>query len=88
MEDNKYISKKPIEKQETKKFPVFIGEVINCSKLAVRKAPSVSAQIIETISVTDVVSVKENRGDWIKVQTDSGTIGFCMSKYISIKTKE
>ena len=87
MEDNKYISKKPIEKQEPKKSSEIIGEVINCSKLAVRKVPDVSAQMLETISVSDVISIKENKGDWLKIQTGSGTIGYCMSKYISITSE-
>ena len=61
------------------------GIVTNCTKLNVRKKPSLDADILTTIPVhTEVtIDVKKSVDEWLYIKFDSGVKGFCMKKYIS-----
>lgn len=85
MEEKKDISKKPVE--EPKKFTEFICEVINCINLNIREKSDATSEVLELAHAGDILTLKENAGEWLKVETPSGTIGYCMSKYISIRSK-
>lgn len=66
--------------------PVY-GCVVDCSRLNVRKKPTVNAEVLTTVPrdselVLDLIKSNEK---WYKVATISGVEGYCMKQYIVIK---
>lgn len=66
--------------------PVVTGKVTDCSKLNVRRAPSVNATVVCEIARNAVVAIDESKSnaEWYSVCTAAGVTGFCMKKYITI----
>lgn len=66
--------------------PVVTGTVTDCTKLNVRRAPSLKATVVCEISRNETVTVDEGKSnaEWYSVCTESGATGFCMKKYITI----
>ena len=62
------------------------GVVIDCSKLNIRKKPSIKAAVIDAIKVNTKVSIDtaKSTDEWFKV-TVGDIQGFCMKKYIKTK---
>lgn len=61
--------------------------VVNCVRLNVREAPSITAPVICTIPVgSDVlVCLEESTDEFYWVETAAGVEGFCMTDYIDVK---
>lgn len=86
-----------VEEVEVKEEPVveevpveeapkaLVGIVTNCTKLNVRKKPSLDADILTTIPVHTEVAIdtKKSVDEWAYIKAESGVKGFCMKKYIS-----
>lgn len=64
------------------------GIVVNCAKLNVREQMNANSAILCVLPVSSEVKVITNEvhDDWCHVFTTSGVDGFCMKKYISIKS--
>lgn len=72
-----------VVKETPVKKPV-IGVVVGCSKLNIRKEPSLNADILLTVDAGEQLIIHETVGDFYKVGNPE--IGeYCMKKFISIK---
>lgn len=65
--------------------PVY-GRVVDCSRLNVRKKPTVNAEVLDVVArdtelTLDLIKSNEK---WYKVATISGVEGYCMKQYIVI----
>jgi hypothetical protein len=62
------------------------GIVVNCTRLNVRKAPSVKAPVLCTIPVDSnvLVCLEESTDEFYWVETAAGVEGFCMKDYIDV----
>lgn len=65
-----------------------IGVVVNCIKLNVRKEPDKTSNIIQIIdALTEVrVITKDSTYNFYKVILPSGIEGYCMKKFIELKS--
>ena len=79
---NENVTQEPVEKEVPK-----VGVVDNCSRLNVRVAPRITADVRLIISKGDEVTLceKQPKGEWFRVRTQDNTEGFCMKKYITIQ---
>lgn len=79
---NENVTQEPVEKEVPK-----VGVVDNCSRLNVRVAPRMTADVRLIISKGDEVTLceKQPKGEWFRVRTQDNTEGFCMKKYITIQ---
>lgn len=73
----------PVEKE----VPASIGVVVDCSKLNVRRRPSINAEIeCEIVKGTEVeVNEAESTNEFYKIYTAAGIEGYCMKQFIKIK---
>lgn len=72
------------EKVEIKsevKPKVVNGIVVNCSKLNMRVAPNITANIVGTLDKGEKVTILGEKGEFYKI----GESVYCMKKFISIK---
>lgn len=62
------------------------GVVIGCSKLNIRKAPSVSAPILCEVTLKSelIIDPGKSTDDWYSVCTPAGVEGFCMKKFVAL----
>lgn len=63
------------------------GVVVDCSKLNIRKAPKMDADIVAIIdagATLTIIDEGKHAGEWYKVVTDKKVNGFCMKKYVKI----
>lgn len=76
------VTQEPVEKEAPK-----VGVVDNCSRLNVRVAPRMTADVRLIINKGDEVTLceKQPKGEWFRVRTQDNTEGFCMKKYITIQ---
>lgn len=75
--------------EEIKIDPVKIfGNVFDCTKLNIRSEPSLDGEIICTVPVSTEVEIDSGKStnDWFYIYTDTGIEGFCMKKYIRVKS--
>ena len=79
---NENVTQEPVEKEVPK-----VGVVNNCSRLNVRVAPRMTADVRLIINKGDEVTLceKQPKGEWFRVRTQDNTEGFCMKKYITIQ---
>ena len=79
---NENDTQEPVEKEVPK-----VGVVDNCSRLNVRVAPRMTADVRLIIDKGDEVTLceKQPKGEWFRVRTQNNTEGFCMKKYITIQ---
>ena len=79
---NENVTQEPVEKEVPK-----VGVVDNCSRLNVRVAPRITADVRLVIDKGEEVTLceKQPKGEWFRVRTQNNTEGFCMKKYITIQ---
>lgn len=68
---------------------VLQGTVNTSSGLNLRTAPTASADVITVLSYGDSVTLLSSQkynSVWYKVKTQSGTVGYCSSSYLTVKT--
>lgn len=61
--------------------------VVNCERLNLRENPSTDCNAIEVLTKDTKVNVEvddEVFGNFYKVTTENGTVGFCVKEYITI----
>lgn len=73
---------------EVKVNTAKVGIVTGCSKLNVREEPKTDSAIISEIPCQAEVMIEEAESteDFYKVCTSFGVEGFCMKKYIVVKS--
>ena len=73
------------EVTEVKENPteVAFGKV-NCSKLNVRKEPSINSVPLCIIEHGTRMEISEFDGEWVKILTSDGVSGYCMRKFIDL----
>lgn len=68
---------------------ILKGTVNASSGLNLRTSPTSSADVITVLSYGDSVTLLSSQkynGVWYKVKTQSGTVGYCSSSYLTVKT--
>ena len=68
---------------EEKSTEVAFGKV-NCSKLNVRKEPSIHSTPLCIIEHGTRMEISEFDGEWVKILTSDGVSGYCMRKFIDL----
>ena len=68
---------------EEKPTEVAFGKV-NCSKLNVRKEPSINSTPLCIIEHGTRMEISEFDGEWVKILTSDGVSGYCMRKFIDL----
>ena len=68
---------------EEKPTEVAFGKV-NCSKLNVRKEPSINSVPLCIIEHGTRMEISEFDGEWVKILTPDGVSGYCMRKFIDL----
>ena len=68
---------------EEKSTEVAFGKV-NCSKLNVRKEPSINSVPLCIIEHGTRMEISEFNGEWVKILTSDGVSGYCMRKFIDL----
>lgn len=71
---------------ETELEPIY-GRVVDCSRLNIRKKPTVNAEVLTTVKkdselILDLIKSNEK---WFKVCTTSGVEGYCMKQYVTVE---
>ena len=81
------IDEKVVDLDDAIKEEPLIG-VVKCKKLNVRKNPNLESEILMTVTEGDNVelNIKASNREFYKVLTESKEEGFCMKKFISIKS--
>ena len=62
---------------------VAFGKV-NCSKLNVRKEPSINSVPLCIIEHGARMEISEFNGEWVKILTSDGVSGYCMREFIDL----
>ena len=62
---------------------VAFGKV-NCSKLNVRKEPSIHSTPLCIIEHGTRMEISEFDGEWVKILTPDGVSGYCMRRFIDL----
>ena len=62
---------------------VAFGKV-NCSKLNVRKEPSINSVPLCIIEHGTRMEISEFNGEWVKILIPDGVSGYCMRKFIDL----
>ena len=68
---------------EEKPTEVAFGKV-NCSKLNVRKEPSINSVPLCIIEHGTRMEISEFNGEWVKILTSDGVSGYCMREFIDL----
>lgn len=68
---------------------ITYGIVCRCDKLRLREEPYVDGRIISELPKHTRVIVDENitNDEWVYVETEFGSVGYCMKNYIDLNTK-
>lgn len=57
---------------------------VNCSKLNVRKDPSINSNPLCIVEYGTRMEISEFNSEWIKVLTPDGASGYCMRKFVDL----
>ena len=68
---------------EEKSTEVAFGKV-NCSKLNVRKEPSIHSNPLCIVEYGTRMEISEFNGEWVKILTPDGVSGYCMREFIDL----
>lgn len=68
---------------EEKSTEVAFGKV-NCSKLNVRKEPSIHSNPLCIVEHGTRMEISEFNGEWVKILTPDGVSGYCMREFIDL----
>lgn len=65
--------------------PITVRAIVNViSRLNIRKLPTITADLITTLSPNDEVTILQYEiiGGWVKIRTADGKVGYCMQQYL------
>ena len=72
-----------ITEAEEETTEVTFGKV-NCSKLNVRKEPSIHSNPLCIVEYGTRMEISEFNGEWVKILTPDGVSGYCMREFIDL----
>ena len=72
-----------VTEAEGKTTEATFGKV-NCSKLNVRKEPSVHSNPLCIVEYGTRMEISEFNGEWVKILTPDGVPGYCMREFIDL----
>ena len=72
-----------VTEEEEKSTEVAFGKV-NCSKLNVRKEPSIHSNPLCIVEHGTRMEISEFNGEWVKILTPDGVSGYCMREFIDL----
>ena len=71
-----------IEDKTPDEVPKPVYGVVNCSKLNVRRGPSIDTTSLCIVEGGSKLDIEQFNEEWLKVLTEDGISGYCMRKFI------
>ena len=71
-----------IEDKTPDEVPKPIYGVVNCSKLNIRRGPSIDTASLCIVEGGSKLDIEQFNEEWLKVLTEDGISGYCMRKFI------
>ena len=71
-----------IEDKTPDEVPKPVYGVVNCSKLNVRRGPSIDTASLCIVEGGSKLDIEQYNEEWLKVLTEDGISGYCMRKFI------
>lgn len=71
-----------IEDKTPDEVPKPIYGVVNCSKLNIRRGPSIDTASLCIVEGGSKLDIEQYNEEWLKVLTEDGISGYCMRKFI------
>ena len=71
-----------IENKTPDEVPKPIYGVVNCSKLNIRRGPSIDTASLCIVEGGSKLDIEQYNEEWLKVLTEDGISGYCMRKFI------
>ena len=71
-----------IEDKTPDEVPKPVYGVVNCSKLNIRRGPSIDTTSLCIVEGGSKLDVEQYNEEWLKVLTEDGISGYCMRKFI------
>ena len=84
VEENEVITEETevIEDKTPDEVPKPIYGVVNCSKLNIRRGPSIDTTSLCIVEGGSKLDIEQFNEEWLKVLTEDGISGYCMRKFI------
>ncbi len=84
VEENEVVTEETevIEDKTPDEVPKPVYGVVNCSKLNIRRGPSIDAASLCIVEGGSKLDIEQYNEEWLKVLTEDGISGYCMRKFI------
>lgn len=84
VEENEVVTEETevIEDKTPDEVPKPIYGVVNCSKLNIRRGPSIDTTSLCIVEGGSKLDIEQFNEEWFKVLTEDGISGYCMRKFI------
>ena len=84
VEENEVVTEETevIEDKTPDEVPKPVYGVVNCSKLNIRRGPSIDTTSLCIIEGGSKLDIEQYNKEWLKVLTEDGISGYCMRKFI------
>ena len=84
VEENEVVTEETevIEDKTPDEVPKPVYGVVNCSKLNVRRGPSIDTASLCIVEGGSKLDIEQFNEEWFKVLTEDGISGYCMRKFI------
>ena len=84
VEENEVVTEETevIEDKTPDEVPKPIYGVVNCSKLNIRRGPSIDTASLCIVEGGSKLDIEQYNEEWLKVLTEDGISGYCMRKFI------
>ena len=84
VEENEVVTEETevIEDKTPDEVPKPVYGVVNCSKLNVRRGPSIDTASLCIVEGGSKLDIEQYNEEWLKVLTEDGISGYCMRKFI------
>ena len=84
VEENEVVTEETevIEDKTPDEVPKPIYGVVNCSKLNIRRGPSIDTTSLCIVEGGSKLDIEQFNAEWLKVLTEDGISGYCMRKFI------
>ena len=84
VEENEVVTEETevVEDKTPDEVPKPIYGVVNCSKLNIRRGPSIDTTSLCIVEGGSKLDIEQFNEEWLKVLTEDGISGYCMRKFI------
>ena len=84
VEENEVVTEETevIEDKTPDEVPKPVYGVVNCSKLNVRRGPSIDTTSLCIVEGGSKLDIEQYNEEWLKVLTEDGISGYCMREFI------